>query len=151
MGRKRAKTKALAGNCGMCSAWGEFGTGMPREKMTPLSTTGTRKLPFNLQPPVCIMAPMVTQCDAPYRSLCRQHGCDVVYTEMLMADQFATEPSYRTAALGRSVGDGDHPLVVQFAANDPDVMLRAALEAQRMGADGVDLNLGHHSLWFPPP
>ena len=39
------------------------------------------------------------------------------------------------------VDEEDHPLIVQFAASDGS-LLQAALHAQAMGADGVDLNLG---------
>jgi len=110
----------------------------------PELTAKYRSLPSyceeELSPPVFVVAPMVKQCDLPFRNLCRRHGSTLVFTEMLMAKEFATEPSYRAAAFGTSIQD--HPLIVQFAANDPADMLKAALEAQKLGADGVDLNLG---------
>jgi tRNA-dihydrouridine synthase len=62
---------------------------------------------------------------------------------MLMADRFATDAGYRIQALGRGgVRADDHPLIVQFAANVPKDFAAAALEAEKLGADGVDLNLG---------
>lgn len=61
---------------------------------------------------------------------------------MLMASRFAESEDYRRRAFGSGVAAEDHPLVVQFAANDPQVLLRAALHAQELGADAVDLNLG---------
>jgi tRNA-dihydrouridine synthase 1 len=89
------------------------------------------------------MAPMVGQSDYPFRALCRHHGTTVCWSEMLMADRFAAEAGYRIQALGRGgVRADDHPLIVQFAANRPKDFAAAALHAEKLGADGVDLNLG---------
>ena len=97
---------------------------------------------LTLETPVWAAAPMVGQSDAPFRRLCRRRGATLIYTEMFLADRFASEPAYRNAALGVGVAAEDHPLVVQFAANDPAALLAAALYAQRLGADVVDINLG---------
>eukprot|EP00928_Gymnodinium_smaydae_P080364 TRINITY_DN64077_c0_g1_i1.p1 TRINITY_DN64077_c0_g1~~TRINITY_DN64077_c0_g1_i1.p1 ORF type:complete len:525 (-),score=127.79 TRINITY_DN64077_c0_g1_i1:106-1590(-) len=101
-----------------------------------------RALPLGLSAPVFAMAPMVTQSDYAFRRLLRAYGCTLCYTEMLMASEFGESEGYRQRALGSGVRAEDHPLVVQFAANDPDTLLKAALHAQRMGADAVDINLG---------
>ena len=95
-----------------------------------------------------VMAPMVAQSDLPFRLLCRLHGTQVCYTEMLESWTFAADPKYREAAMAScSITVGgveivDRPLVVQFAANDPAVLLEAALHAQALGADAVDINFG---------
>ncbi|CAE7700506.1 DUS1L [Symbiodinium microadriaticum] len=104
--------------------------------------SAARPLPLGLREPVLAMAPMVTQSDYAFRRLVRAHGCTLCYTEMLMASRFAESEDYRRRAFGSGVAAEDHPLVVQFAANDPQVLLRAALHAQELGADAVDLNLG---------
>ncbi|CAJ1437505.1 unnamed protein product [Effrenium voratum] len=129
------------------------------------------ELPLGLRRPVVAMAPMVTQSDRPFRRLVRAHGCTLCYTEMLLAERFARCEEYRRNALGdgagvsakrslafswgfnmienasqdwqlKSVAEDDHPLVVQFAANDPALLLEAARWAQHLGADAIDLNLG---------
>lgn len=92
--------------------------------------------------PLLVMAPMVKQSDRAFRALVRSYGCTLCYTEMFMAEDFASSAEYRQRALGDGVDAEDHPLVVQFAANDAKSLLPAALKAQEMGADGVDLNLG---------
>ena len=104
------------------------GSSQRPERVDPL-----RSLPFGLTAPIYVMAPMVKQCDRPFRDLCRAHGCSVCYTEMFMADQFSKDAQYRARALGTGVAPGDHPLVVQFASNNPATMLEAALQAQAMG------------------
>ena len=100
---------------------------------------------LRLRTPVWTVAPMVTQCDEPFRLLLRRYGARLVYSEMLMADQFAVDAAYRAQGLGLvndKVNDEDHPLTVQFAANDPKTLVRAGLVAQRCGADAIDINLG---------
>ncbi|CAE7286587.1 Dus1l [Symbiodinium sp. CCMP2592] len=104
--------------------------------------SAARPLPLGLREPVLAMAPMVTQSDYAFRRLVRAHGCTLCYTEMLMAARFAESEDYRRRAFGSGVAADDHPLVVQFAANDPQVLLQAVLHAQELGADAVDLNLG---------
>ena len=46
---------------------------------------------------------------------------------------------YRKDALASC--NGDHPLIIQFCANDADALLEAALIAQDH-CDAIDLNLG---------
>ncbi|CAE8729924.1 unnamed protein product, partial [Polarella glacialis] len=103
-----------------------------------------RVLPLGLKAPVRAMAPMVTQSDRAFRRLVRAHGCTLCYTEMLVAKEFAESGAYRQNALGDGVREDDHPLVVQFAAglDHKDWLLAAALAAQEMGVDAIDVNLG---------
>jgi hypothetical protein len=61
---------------------------------------------------------------------------------MWMAERFAHDEGYRVQALGQGVRSDDHPLVVQLAANTPADFAAAAVAAELLGADGVDLNLG---------
>jgi len=90
-----------------------------------------------------VMAPMVGQSDLPFRLLARKHGATVVFGEMMLADRFAADPGYRLQAFGNApLRREDHPLVAQFAANTPEAFVGAALEAQKLGCDAVDLNLG---------
>ena len=79
---------------------------------------------------VTAMAPMVGQSDLPFRMLARRYGCSLVYTEMLVAEEFAADPGYRMRALGEAVRSYDHPLLVQFAANSEEHFVAAALHAQ---------------------
>lgn len=82
-----------------------------------------------------VAAPMVGISDLPFRLLCREYGATVCYTEMI--DTTATSiPQLPPASC-----TADRPLVVQFAANDGERLLTAALAVQSM-CDAVCLNLG---------
>ena len=41
-----------------------------------------------------VVAPMVNQSDAPFRSLCLKYGATCVYSEMLISDKIVNEESY---------------------------------------------------------
>jgi hypothetical protein len=87
-------------------------------------------------------APMVAGSELAFRLLVRERGCGVASTPMLSANGFAAN-----AQLCDMVFDAlpdsqvDRPLIVQFAANDPLTLLRAArcVEAQ---CDAVEINVG---------
>jgi len=82
---------------------------------------------------------MVGCSDLAFRLLCRRHGADVAFTEMLFADRLVSEPGYMCARLKTCAED--RPLVVQLAANDPAKLAAAARLVEPM-CDAVDLNLG---------
>ena len=86
-----------------------------------------------------ICGPMVGASDLAFRLLCRRHGADVCYTEMLFASTFAEDPVYRATKLQTCASD--RPLVVQFCGNDPATLAAAAGLAAPY-CDAIDLNLG---------
>lgn len=89
--------------------------------------------------PKYFVAPMVDQSELPYRMLTRKYGAQVCYTPMYHARLFATCGRYR-AQMFKPCPE-DRPLVVQFCANDPDILLSAAKYVEN-NCDAVDINLG---------
>jgi len=86
-----------------------------------------------------ILAPLVNQSDVVFRMMARKYGADVCYTQMLESDKFVQDETYRQQHFWTC--REDRPLVVQFATNDVDTFVRAALMVQPF-CDAVDLNLG---------
>ncbi|PSC69788.1 TRNA-dihydrouridine(16 17) synthase [NAD(P)(+)] [Micractinium conductrix] len=82
---------------------------------------------------------MVDQSELAFRQLCRRHGATGAYTPMLHARLFLETPAYRAEHF--TTATQDRPLLTQFCANDPEVLVKAAKLVEAY-SDGVDLNLG---------
>lgn len=74
----------------------------------------------------------------------RDYGVDLCYTPMLLAKEFVRSENARRSDFTSAAGDG--PLVVQFAALDPEDFARAA-EMVAPYCDGVNLNCGCPQSW----
>jgi tRNA-dihydrouridine synthase B len=75
--------------------------------------------------------------DYPFRQIAREHGCSLVFTEMVSADGLLRK--------GRSflrIGEGEHPVSVQLFGSNPEILAEAARSAESAGADAVDINMG---------
>jgi tRNA-dihydrouridine synthase 1 len=82
---------------------------------------------------------MVGCSDLAFRQLCRRHGADAAFSEMLFADRIISDPEHLRTRLQTCAAD--RPLIVQLAANDPTIFAAAAKLVAPF-ADAVDLNLG---------
>ncbi|MGZ3612385.1 MAG: tRNA dihydrouridine synthase DusB [Thermodesulfobacteriota bacterium] len=84
-----------------------------------------------------ILAPMAGLTDYPFRRLAREHGCSLVFTEMVSA-----EGLLRKGKSFLRIGVDEHPLSVQLFGANPKVIAEAAQVVEGMGVDAIDINMG---------
>ncbi|GMT18097.1 hypothetical protein PFISCL1PPCAC_9394 [Pristionchus fissidentatus] len=89
--------------------------------------------------PLYYCAPMVRYSKLPFRNLVRAHGVDVAYSPMIYARNFLESEHARVSEF--ATHKDDKQTIVQFAANEPEV-LAAAAELVYPYSVGVDLNCG---------
>jgi tRNA-dihydrouridine synthase B len=83
------------------------------------------------------LAPLAGITDYPFRQLAREHGCGLVFTDMVSAEGLLR----RGKTLVR-LGPGEHPVSVQLFGEQAEALAEAARIAEEAGADAVDLNMG---------
>lgn len=87
-----------------------------------------------------ILAPMDGYSDWPFRSLCRELGSAMSYTEFVKVEKILSrskEPAKRLF-----FKEVERPLTFQIYGDDPDLILNAALKIQELNPDIIDLNMG---------
>lgn len=87
-----------------------------------------------------ILAPMAGICDLPFRLLCKEQGCDILYTEMISAkgmyyNNKNTEPLLMT-------DDREKPVGVQLFGSEPKLMAEQAKSIEDRGFAFIDVNMG---------
>lgn len=92
-----------------------------------------------LENPVAL-APMAGVTDLPFRILCKEQGCGLMYTEMVSAKALLyknknTKPILETLPQER-------PIAVQLFGSDPDIMAEMALQLEEGPYDIIDVNMG---------
>ena len=87
-----------------------------------------------------ILSPMDGVSDWPFRSLCRQEGSAMSYTEFVRAKDVLDESASVFKKL--TYDESERPVAFQIYGNDPDRIVEAALRIQGLGPDIIDLNMG---------
>jgi tRNA-dihydrouridine synthase B len=87
-----------------------------------------------------VLAPMAGYSDLPYRSICREMGSAMSYTEFVSARGLlsANERTYQILAFDPR----ERPVVFQVFGHDPDRLLAACQRMQDLGPDIIDINMG---------
>jgi tRNA-dihydrouridine synthase B len=86
------------------------------------------------------LAPMAGITNLPFRTIAREFGCGLAFTEMISATGLVrnTKRSYRYLLSSPD----DKPLGVQIFGADPEILSEAVQMAAGSGADLIDINMG---------
>ncbi len=86
------------------------------------------------------LAPMEDVTDRSFRSLCREFGADMTYTEFVNADAIirGAQKSMDKLVLGAD----EHPIAAQIYGNEVESMVQSALIAEQQSPDLIDINFG---------
>ncbi len=86
------------------------------------------------------LAPMAGVTDQPFRLLCKEMGCGLVYSEMVSAKGMFYE-SKNTGKL-LEVEERERPVAVQLFGSDPQIMADMAKRLENAPVDIIDVNMG---------
>ncbi len=86
------------------------------------------------------LAPMAGITDKAFRIIARNHGCGLIYTEMVSAKALLYN-NKATQSLVDLTGE-DPPIAVQLFGSEPPLMAEAARIAASAGASVIDVNMG---------
>lgn len=87
-----------------------------------------------------ILAPMAGVTDLPFRLLCKEQGCDILYTEMVSAKAMYYNNKNTIPLL--TMNPGESPIGLQLFGSDPHLLGEMAKRVEEIGFDFVDVNMG---------
>lgn len=86
------------------------------------------------------MAPMEDITDMPFRSLCKQFGADLLITEFVSSEGLIREAEKSTGKM--KFGEEERPVGIQIFGDSVESMRKAAIIAEAVHPDIIDLNFG---------
>lgn len=87
-----------------------------------------------------ILAPMAGVCDQPFRLLCKEQGCDILYSEMVSAKAIYYNNKNTKPLL--AMDDREKPFGLQLFGSDPYIMSEMAKRIEDNGYSFIDVNMG---------
>lgn len=87
------------------------------------------------------LAPMAGVTDIAFRTICREKGAELTYTEMVSSKGLVHNDEKSRSLL--RLGKDEHPCCAQIFGSEPATMATAAaMAAEISGADMIDINMG---------
>lgn len=86
------------------------------------------------------LAPMAGVTDLPFRLLCKEQGCGLLYTEMVSAKAIYYKNKNTTELL--QIEEGEHPIAIQLFGSEPDLLSMIAQQLEEGPYDIIDFNMG---------
>nr|WP_207744187.1 tRNA dihydrouridine synthase DusB [Romboutsia sp. 1001713B170131_170501_G6] len=86
------------------------------------------------------LSPMAGVTDLPFRLICKEQNCGMLYTEMINAKALCYDDENTKKML--KIEDAEHPVAVQIFGSDPEFMGRAAQIMNEYPNEVLDINMG---------
>lgn len=87
-----------------------------------------------------LLAPMEDVSDPPFRALCKQQGCDMMYTEFISVEGLIRDASKSVQKL--DIYDEERPIGIQIFGAEFDSMRRACAIVEEAQPEVLDINYG---------
>ncbi len=86
------------------------------------------------------LGPMAGVTALPFRLLCKEQGCGLMYTEMVSAKAILYKNKKTKDLL--AIDEDEHPIGVQLFGSEPDIMAEIASGVAYGACDFIDVNMG---------
>ena len=86
------------------------------------------------------LSPMAGVTDLPFRLVCKEQDCGMLYTEMVNAKALCYDDKNTKKML--KIEDGEHPVAIQIFGSDPEYMGGAARVLNSYPNEILDINMG---------
>lgn len=87
-----------------------------------------------------LLAPMEDVSDPPFRALCKEQGCDMMYTEFISVEGLIRDAHKSVQKL--DIYDYERPIGIQIFGAEIDSMMRAAEIVEEANPEVLDINFG---------
>lgn len=86
------------------------------------------------------LAPMAGVCDLPFRLLCKEQGCALVYSEMISAKGLYYNNENTKYML--EIHPTERPIALQLFGSEPQILADMAKKIEEYPIDIIDINMG---------
>lgn len=86
------------------------------------------------------LGPMAGVTDLPFRLLCKEQGCGILYSEMVSAKAILYKNKNTDILL--NIDKREHPVGIQLFGSDPDIMAEIGSRVAEGNCDFIDINMG---------
>lgn len=86
------------------------------------------------------LGPMAGVTDLPFRLLCKEQGCGILYSEMVSAKAILYKNKNTDILL--NIDEREHPVAIQLFGSDPDIMAEIGARVAEGTCDFIDVNMG---------
>ena len=87
-----------------------------------------------------ILAPMEDITNQPFRTLCKEYGADLMFTEFIAAEALIRDAG--KSKIKCLFEDSERPIGIQIFGHNPKSIVEAAIIAQEYNPDYIDINFG---------